>query len=153
MKFIEAYKRLEKLCGDMYGDDKKITGYIERMEKNYNGEYYVDGWNEDLKKLKHYRWIRNKISHEPNCSEDDYCSNEDVEWLDDFYARIMNQTDPLALYAKKIRGRQTYVSKQITKSSYSGSPSKSKEKEGSLNVALIFIVILVISIFLIYMFI
>lgn len=28
------------------------------------------------------------------------CVKEDTEWLDDFYERILNQTDPLALYRR-----------------------------------------------------
>ena len=28
------------------------------------------------------------------------CESGDTEWLDDFYSRIMSQTDPLTLYAK-----------------------------------------------------
>ena len=58
------------------------------------------GWDEDLKKLKHYRWIRNKIVHEPDCREEDMFTREDVEWINGFYDRVMNGTDPLALYYK-----------------------------------------------------
>ena len=28
------------------------------------------------------------------------CDPEDVRWIEDFYERIMNQSDPLALYRK-----------------------------------------------------
>ena len=64
------------------------------------GSFYVRTWDDDLKNLKHYRWVRNQISHEPGCTESNMCEPEDVTWLDQFYARIMNQTDPLSLYYK-----------------------------------------------------
>jgi hypothetical protein len=58
-----------------------------------------------LKNLKHYRWVRNQISHEPECTEQNMCDPEDELWLKEFYDRIMNQTDPLALYRQATRPR------------------------------------------------
>ncbi len=100
MGFIDSYKRLEKLCGEILNDDRRISAYIDEMINNPCGQYCVSTWNEDLKKLKHYRWIRNKITHEPGYNEDNMCEPGDTWWLDDFYLRIMNQTDPLTLYHK-----------------------------------------------------
>ena len=77
------------------------------MLSTSRGSYFVKGWDEDLKQLKHYRWVRNKIAHEPGCSESNMCTPEDALWLDNFYSRIMNQTDPLALYAKATKPRTT----------------------------------------------
>lgn len=102
MGFIESYKHLEKLCGELLNDDRRISAYIDEMINLPQGSYLVTGWDDDLKQLKHYRWIRNKIAHEPDCSEQNMCEPGDTEWLDDFYSRIMNQADPLALYAKAI---------------------------------------------------
>ena len=98
MGFIDSYKHLEKLCGEVLNDDRRLSAYIEEMENTPNGYRYVSSWNEDLKKLKHYRWVRNQISHEPNCNEANMCEPQDELWLDNFYERIMNQTDPLAQY-------------------------------------------------------
>ena len=100
MSFIEAYKHLEKLCGEVLNDDRRISAYIDEMINKPRGQYIVSGWNEDLKKLKHYRWVRNKITHEPDCTEENMCEPNDTVWLQNFYSRIMNQTDPLTLYAK-----------------------------------------------------
>ena len=108
MGFIDSYKRLEKLCGEILNDDRRISAYIDEMVNNPRGAYCVSTWNEDLKKLKHYRWIRNKITHEPGYSEDNMCEPSDTWWLDDFYLRIMNQTDPLTLYHKAI-SKNTYT--------------------------------------------
>ena len=60
----------------------------------------MSGWRDDLEQLKHYRWVRNQIAHEPGCTEENMCEARDTQWLMDFYGRIMNQTDPLALYRK-----------------------------------------------------
>lgn len=105
MGFIEAYKRLEKLCGDALGDSRCMSAYIDEMKNTPRGSYLVRGWDDDLKRLKHYRWVRNQISHEPNCTEANMCEPGDVAWLNDFYSCIMTQTDPLALYAKATKPR------------------------------------------------
>lgn len=102
MGFIDSYKQLEKLCGEVLNDDRRVSAYIDEMINTPNGAFYVSNWDKDLKKLKHYRWVRNKISHEPGCSELNMCEPADELWLDDFYRRISNQTDPLALYHKAI---------------------------------------------------
>ncbi len=101
MGFIDSYKHLEKLCGEILNDERRISAYIDEMINISDGKFYVHTWDDDLKKLKHYRWVRNKISHEPDCNETNMCDFEDEIWLDNFYQRIMNQTDPLTLYAKK----------------------------------------------------
>ncbi len=107
MGFIDSYKQLEKLCGEVLNDDRRISAYIDEMINTPNGALYVSNWDKDLKKLKHYRWVRNKISHEPGCNELNMCEPDDEIWIDDFYMRIINQTDPLALYHKAILSRKT----------------------------------------------
>lgn len=106
LAFIESYKHLEKMCGEILNDERRLSAYIDEMLKIPNGAFYVTGWNEDLKKLKHYRWIRNQISHEPGCTEQNMCEPSDTDWLDNFYKRIMNQTDPLALYYQATKSRK-----------------------------------------------
>ncbi len=105
MGFIESYKHLEKLCGEILNDDRRVSAYIDEMLNTPRGSYLVSGWDNDLKQLKHYRWVRNQISHEPNCTEENMCEPGDTEWLDDFYSRIMDQTDPLTLYDKATKPR------------------------------------------------
>lgn len=56
MSFIDSYKRLEKLCDEVYSDNHGLSAYIDEMNNNPNGAYYVPGWDEDLKQLKHTRW-------------------------------------------------------------------------------------------------
>lgn len=55
MGFIESYKHLEKICGEIMNDERRLSAYIDEMLKKPNGAFYVSGWNEDLKQLKHYR--------------------------------------------------------------------------------------------------
>lgn len=73
MGFIDSYKHLEKLCGDMFSDIHGVSTYIDEMINKHRGSYLVRGWDEDLKQLKHYRWVRNQIAHEPDCSEENMC--------------------------------------------------------------------------------
>ena len=107
MGFMDSYKQLEKLCGDMLGEGR-VSAYIKEMSDKPRGAYLVSGWEADLKRLRHCRRIRNQIAHEPGCSETDMCPPEDEKWLDDFYARIKNQTDPLALYYKQTHPKISY---------------------------------------------
>ena len=100
MSFLDSYKRLERLCGDVMGDDRRVSAYIDEMIRLSDGSRRVSGWDRDLRQLKHYRWVRNQIVHDPDCSEETMCSAEDAQWLEDFYARIMTQTDPLTLYRR-----------------------------------------------------
>ncbi len=119
MGFIDSYKRLEKICSEMYGDNHGLSIYIEEMISYSNGYYHVSVWNEDLRHLKHYRWIRNQIVHEPDCTEENMCNSYDIQWLDDFYSRIISGNDPLALYRKvksqrrSQKTKETYSSNQI----------------------------------------
>lgn len=68
MGFIESYKHLEKLCGDMLQTQHGISAYIDDMENTPKGSYLVQGWDEDFKRLKHYRWIRNQIARKKICA-------------------------------------------------------------------------------------
>ena len=115
MSFIDSYKRLEKLCGEIYNDNHGVSSYIDEMVNMPIGARYVSGWDDDLKQLKHYRWVRNQIVHDPGCSEENMCEYGDAQWLDNFRSRIMSANDPLALYRKARspqptqRPRQTYT--------------------------------------------
>ncbi len=43
MSFIDSYKRLEKLCDEVYSDNHGLSAYIDEMNNNPNGAYYVPG--------------------------------------------------------------------------------------------------------------
>ena len=91
------------------------------------------GWVEDLKCLKHYRWVRNQIVHDPNSSEENMCDLSDAQWIDNFYDRIMKQGDPLAMYQKATKPRPVAKPKPLRQSpqaqyTYSVQPVYSKKK-------------------------
>lgn len=103
MGFIEEYKRLERLCGDIMGAERGISAYIDAMVAAPQGAFLVSGWDEDLKQLKHYRWVRNRIAHEPGCTEQNMTTPGDTAWIGRFYRRMQNRTDPLAAYTAATR--------------------------------------------------
>lgn len=102
MSFLESYKHLDNLCKDMFSSEKGVTTYIETMEHTAGGSYRITGWDSDYKNLKHYRYIRNRIVHDNYASENSMCTDSDTAWINNFYSRIMNRNDPLALYRKAI---------------------------------------------------
>lgn len=120
MSFFESYKHLEKICGEIYGNDGKsgVSAYIDEMRNIPNGGFYVDNWDEDLKMLRHYREIRNQISHEPGFTEENLCTHADELWLDNFYSRIMTVSDPLAIYTAKTKQTQQASVSSAAKNTY-----------------------------------
>jgi hypothetical protein len=120
MGFIDSYKWLEKLCGEILDDDRRVSAYIDEMNNTPQGAHLVCGWDDDLKQLKHYRWIRNQIVHDPGCTEENMCSDYDTQWITNFYSRIMNQTDPLALYRKATQPRHIPTKKKTNSRHYQG---------------------------------
>ena len=118
MGFMDSYKRLEKLCGEVMDDDRRVSAYIDAMVNTARGADLVKGWEEDLKLLKHYRWMRNQIAHNPDCTEKNMCKPSDMQWIDDFYSRIMKQTDPLALYRKAMKRKHANVKKKTSTQRY-----------------------------------
>ncbi len=143
MEFMNAYKHLEKLCGDLLNDERRISAYIDEMAKISDGTSKVYNWDNDLKKLKHYRWIRNQIVHEPDCQEDNMCHPDDVAWLNNFYSRIMNQTDPLTLYSKNNKANTSAKTQKNT--NYSPQRKKIHHKtKRSANFTLFFIILIVL---------
>lgn len=117
MSFMRAYKHLDHLCQDMYPNARNgISGYIEDMENHPSGTYQVRGWDADYKALKHYRWVRNQIAHDEYADEKNMCDDGDVEWLENFYQRIMNQSDPLTLVYQAAKIRVEKVPAQQTSS-------------------------------------
>lgn len=146
MGFIDSYKHLEKLCGEVLNDERKISAYIDEMINKPRGSYIVSGWDEDLKQLKHYRHIRNKIAHEPGCYEENMCDIGDTEWLDNFYYRIMNQTDPLTLYNKSTRSRSVAKrseTRRTVQANYIYTSHRQKDKKPFGCIALLLIIALI----------
>ena len=79
----------------MFNDKHGISIYIDKLSK-------IDNKNIDLKKLKHCRYLRNKIVHEPNCTEENMCKPEDVKFLNDFYKKKLRIMQILYLSTTRI---------------------------------------------------
>lgn len=145
MGFMDSYKHLEKLCGDMLGDERRLSAYIDEMYENTEGWDLVDGWERDLKKLKNYRRVRNKLVHEPDAYEDELCDEEDIEWLDDFYYRIIDRKDPLSVYYEIVRSRNSirnaHEHENVMDSVYYSKNSSSSSKYWGLVIILLFVLI------------
>lgn len=149
MSFNESYKRLEKLCNEIYGDNYGVSRYIDEMINTPNGSRYVCGWDEDLKQLKHYRWVRNQIAHEPDCTEENMCEESDAQWLDDFRARLMSSNDPLAKYRKarnNIYKEQKAVPQNYTHIQQTLDFEEPSQKSVGLRIAIACILVFIVSI-------
>ena len=94
--FFEQYKRLDKLCGDMYQNNEEqksgVTLYIEDMEAHFltHTEYY--------KKLKHIRWVRNSIAHDTLGKA--YSEPQDLDTVTTFHKMLLSGSDPLSKLRK-----------------------------------------------------
>lgn len=94
--FFEEYKRLDRICSDMYSSRNGISQYISDMEsKSRRGEYSVPNWRLIYRDLLHLRHLRNLIAHESG--ECPFCSEEDIETLRQLSLEILTQQDPLSL--------------------------------------------------------
>ena len=102
--FLEEYKQLDKLCGELYDGQPGVTSYINEMKSmNWNDARDIPDWKSDLYELKRLRHIRNHLAHTEGAFDEKLCTNEDVNWVKDFRNRILKQTDPLALLQKYYR--------------------------------------------------
>lgn len=97
-KFFEEYKRLDKLCGEIFSCRNGVSEYITQMECANQGRYKVSSWDNDYKALKHIRWVRNQIAHDTTGHT--ICTESDLLFVIDFYCRIINREDPFAQLRK-----------------------------------------------------
>lgn len=103
-EFYEAYKKSASFCDDLYQKEREknyksgIKYYIEDMEHTpFSVARMIPNWNSDLKKLKYLLYLRNQISHDINTSPGSLATSDDTLWIQSFYQRLLNQSDPLAL--------------------------------------------------------
>lgn len=94
--FQEEYKKLDNLCRDCYSSIDGISEYIRRMENEQDrSKMLIASWEDDYKMLKHVRWIRNKLSHEVGTLQSNICTQDDLDFVINFYDKIIKCTDPL----------------------------------------------------------
>lgn len=96
--FFDEYKKLEKLCNEMYNAHNGVTLYIDNMASvPYSNYCNIPNWESDLNQLKRLRHIRNNLAHVEGAFHETICTQNDIEWVIAFYKRILNQSDPLAM--------------------------------------------------------
>lgn len=96
--FFEEYKKLQRLCNDIYDSNNGVTNYIDDMNAvPYDTSCMISNWMSDLKQLKRLRHIRNTLAHEEGSFNMNMCTLSDVKWIQSFYNRILNQSDPLSV--------------------------------------------------------
>jgi len=115
--FLEIYKRVDRICADKYGTANGISEYIADMERNMSpGKSVVPSWEQTFRDLKHLRWVRNQMVHEPSFPG---CEEDDLDLIETFYEDVMRARDPLA----KLRRRQTQQSVKAHSISYQRPPA------------------------------
>ncbi len=123
--FQEEYKRLESLCKDCFSSVEGVSAYIRQLEyEQWCLQKFAVLWEEDYKMLKHIRWIRNKLSHEPGTLYSDICTEKDLNFITEFYSKIINCADPIAQLhkAKEYEKIRNIQNRQYT--SYTSEPIK-----------------------------
>ena len=100
--FLEEFKRLDKLCRELYPSSKGVTSYIDDMKSTPGYDsVHIPGWDYDLKMLTKLRRARNHLSHDVDSFAHDMCTQDEIDWLISFRTRILNSSDPLTLLRKR----------------------------------------------------
>lgn len=114
--FLEEYKHLDKICREMYGSDRGLSLYIDLMKSVSAYESsHIEKWSSDLTRLIALRHVRNQLSHEVGTWDMPMCTQDDLDWLDSFYRRLLSGNDPLALLEKN-RAEQASLKKAVSTS-------------------------------------
>ena len=104
--FFEAYKRLDKLCSEMYSCQNGVSAYIDQMKSEaFQGQYRVSSWNTDYKMLMQIRRVRNQIAHDSGSFQ--ISEPDDLDFAQDFRSRIFSGNDPLTLLRKAIESEDS----------------------------------------------
>lgn len=148
-KILDEYKRLEKLCNELYDQQHGISLYIADMEATpANLSIMVPNWHVDLKTLKHLRRIRNSLVHDLTEQEVNY-THEDIKDLKEFYQRIMEQKDPIALLLHELNAAEKQ--EDSTKARESDEVVGNRQDEGlsvkeGLIISLIIVVVVLLTV-------
>lgn len=136
IRFQEQYKRLDKLCKDMYNSSEGVTAYIKFMElMPPNDKRAVLNWDSSYKQLKRMRWMRNQLAHEISI-DTDFCKPSDIEWIKQFCDSILSGTDPLARAYRMTRptpNRTQYNYKPTPTRPTTANKVEDKERKSFLN--------------------
>lgn len=93
-EFFDEYKKLDKICGEIFNCTNGVSEYISQMDMTGGRKYKISTWNEDYRELIHLRSVRNDLAH--NTYDYAISNQNDLEMVKKFYERIINQKDPFA---------------------------------------------------------
>ena len=100
-ELVEKFGELERLLGQIYGQQHGVTCYIDEMtEKTSIFSAKIHEWNIVLKRLKDVRHKRNNLSHGEVSFSEDYAEQADIDFVKDFKLKILKSADPLSLCRK-----------------------------------------------------
>ena len=98
VEFLENYKRLDCLCKDSLSSEEGVSEYLRQMENIcWEDRTKISCWTDDYQGLKHVRWVRNKLVHEVGAWEAGLCTIEELNYVKDFYERILKSKDSLSI--------------------------------------------------------
>lgn len=128
-EFFEAYKRLDRLCSDIYGCRNGVSQYIEDMERaSYRGRFADSSWEQAYKTLKHLRWVRNQIAHDSG--EIQICEECDIQDVSDLYDDIMSGCDPLT-QLRRYRENSSAVKGTVRRAKPTAMPTASNHPDAA----------------------
>ena len=144
--FIEEYKKLDKLCQDIFSSTVGVTKYIDEMDSSFSlGNRFIKDWSRNYKMLKHLRWLRNKIVHDPQETD---CSLHDINQITFFYQQILTMNDPLARLHQLTLCQQHTNTVSSTNSTSLDAPSPNKRR--IVLIVFIILLIFILSFFALY---
>lgn len=127
--FEEKYKEADNFIKNAYSVEQGITAYINAMQEiDPARRKNISSWDNDLKQLKHLRWIRNQLAHSVSI-DSDLCQAEDYSWMYSFCNRLYDEKDPLAqlINAEKAARKPAYS--EYRKNKY-GTDKRKKKSDG-----------------------
>lgn len=105
--FFEEFKKLDKLCRELYNAPNGVTHYIDDMKAaSWDNCRCIPNWKTDLETLIKLRHIRNHLAHTEGAFNENICTPNDIDWIKNFHQRIMSQSDPLALLNQMLRAKK-----------------------------------------------
>ena len=145
--FFETYKKLEKICNEIYSSTNGITQYINEMKSIPSSIYqYIPNWKSDLSTLHTLRHIRNQMAHNEDSFNQNLCTLNDIEWLINFHTRIMEQTDPLSLLRQRTTSEKSKY--PITKTAVQAELTKTTSSKSSIkNIFTVLLLTIIITVF------
>lgn len=99
---FEEFTKLNKACITVYQMEDGITDYIAQM-LGVSSTYWdtVPDWGLDFEQLNRYLSVYHSLAQSMEAFNECLCTEEDVDWIRHFYARIMERKDPLALLQER----------------------------------------------------